>query len=249
MIKMFRALRADEIDVRVAIVKPTYVSLLLYKDARCDMNILDETVGAMNWQRSHLNGNANCVVSIYDTAKGQWISKEDTGTESNTEKEKGQASDSFKRACFNWGIGRELYTSPPIMVWANSGAVTIDGSKCFDKFYVSNIETDNGVIQALEIKNRKTNKVAFTYETKQQTKQVAPTKAPQPTAEPPKPQKTVYRCEVCGAEITDYIFEGKVLKTVNEILGHSINTYSKKMCFKCLKKQINADKAGAVNGN
>ena len=100
---VFRALRADEIDVRVSTVSGNGCSLLLYKDARCDMNILDETVGAMNWQRQHTRDNANCIVSIWDDEKNQWISKEDTGTESYTEKEKGLASDSFKRACFNWG--------------------------------------------------------------------------------------------------------------------------------------------------
>lgn len=120
MERKFRYLNADEIDVRVAtVVEGRGVSLLLYKDARADMNILDETVGAMNWQRSHTRDNANCIVSIWDDNKGQWISKEDTGTESYTEKEKGLASDSFKRACTNWGIGRELYTSPFIWIAAD----------------------------------------------------------------------------------------------------------------------------------
>lgn len=105
----FRCLRADEIECRVQQVKDNGLILLLYKDARCDMIILDETVGAMNWQREHRRDNANCVVSIWDSEKCQWIRKEDTGTESNTEAEKGLASDSFKRACVNWGIGRELY--------------------------------------------------------------------------------------------------------------------------------------------
>lgn len=99
----FRTLRADEIDVRVGSVGNGNATLLLYKDARCDMNILDETVGPMNWERKHLRENANCIVSIYDEDKKVWVSKEDTGTESNTEAEKGLASDSFKRACFNWG--------------------------------------------------------------------------------------------------------------------------------------------------
>ena len=111
----FRKLSADEIDCRLATVKQNGVSLLLYKDARCDQNILDETVGNMNWQRHHNRDNANCIVSIWDTEKKMWIEKEDTGTESYTEKEKGLASDSFKRACFNWGIGRELYTAP--FIW------------------------------------------------------------------------------------------------------------------------------------
>ena len=84
------------------------------------MNLLDETVGAENWQRRHRRDNANCIVSIYDEEKAQWVSKEDTGTESNTEKEKGLASDSFKRACVNWGIGRELYTAPRIKVYGDA---------------------------------------------------------------------------------------------------------------------------------
>jgi len=108
----FRKLRADEIDVRIGSTKSQKgTSLLLYKDARCDMNILDETVGALNWKREHTRENANCIVSIWDEDKKHWVSKEDTGTESNTEKEKGLASDSSKRSCFNWGIGRELYTA------------------------------------------------------------------------------------------------------------------------------------------
>ena len=113
---MFRLLREDEIDVRIATINEKGASLLLYKDARCDMNILDETVGAFNWKREHTRDNANCIVSLWDGAKKEWVSKEDTGTESFTEKEKGLASDSFKRACFNWGIGRELYTAPFIYV-------------------------------------------------------------------------------------------------------------------------------------
>ena len=89
---MFRDLRSDEIDVRIATVSDKGVSLLLYKDARCDMNILDETVGPYNWKRKHTRDNANCTVEIWDKEKNEWISKEDTGTESNTEKEKGLAS-------------------------------------------------------------------------------------------------------------------------------------------------------------
>lgn len=120
---VFRLLRADEIDVRVGQVKESGCSLLLYKDARCDMNILDESVGALNWTREHGRDNANCVVSVWDEKKSSWVSKEDTGVESNTEKEKGLASDSFKRACVNWGIGRELYTAP--FIWIESKNLTM----------------------------------------------------------------------------------------------------------------------------
>jgi len=116
-----RTLKPNEIECRAQIVKKKGCSLLLYKDARCDMKILDETFGAMNWQRKHrvVNGNLFCDVQIWDEDKEQWITKEDVGVESRSEAEKGQASDSFKRACFNVGIGRELYTSPFVWVSLN----------------------------------------------------------------------------------------------------------------------------------
>ena len=125
----FRRLNADEIEVRVAQVKADKLSVLLYKDARVDQRLLDETVGAMAWQRSHeiIGGNLYCTVSIYCKELDAWVSKQDVGTESNTEKEKGQASDSFKRACFNWGIGRELYTAPSI--WINNPDAGIETEK------------------------------------------------------------------------------------------------------------------------
>lgn len=162
----FRKLKADEIECRVSIVKSNGISLLLYKDARCDMNILDEEIGPMNWTRSHSRNNANCTVSIWDQDKCQWISKEDTGKESFTEKEKGLASDSFKRACFNWGIGRELYTAP--FIWINEFKCKIEEKKdkkgftCSDNFYVSVIDYDEmGCISVLQIKNSKTHKVVY----------------------------------------------------------------------------------------
>lgn len=141
----FRLLRADEIECRVAQVKANGLSLLLYKDARCDMNILDETVGSFNWKRSHSRDNANCTVELWDSDKKQWVAKEDTGTESYTEKEKGLASDSFKRACFNWGIGRELYTAPFIWIASDKCKIVPNNGKftCYDRFQVAEIGYDN----------------------------------------------------------------------------------------------------------
>lgn len=140
-------------------VKANGLSLLLYKDARCDMNILDETVGPYNWQRTHSRDNANCTVSLWDDEKKQWISKEDTGTESNTEAEKGLASDSFKRACFNWGIGRELYTAP--FIWVDASVCNITNGKCYDKFKVTDIKIEDKKIVYLQIVNEKTGSVVF----------------------------------------------------------------------------------------
>lgn len=167
----FRKLEAHEIECRIATVKRSGVTLLLYKDARCDMNILDETVGASNWQRHHTRENANCTVSIWDAEKTQWIEKEDTGTESFTEKEKGLASDSFKRSCFNWGIGRELYTAPFLWIGAENCKIEETNRKdnygnavytCRDRFYVSDITYDDkNRIVSIVIKNPKTHKVVF----------------------------------------------------------------------------------------
>ena len=169
---MFRDLKANEIDVRIAQVKEKGLSLLLYKDARVDQNILDETVGEMNWQKHYTRDNANCIVAIWDKEKAQWIEKEDTGTESYTEKEKGLASDSFKRACFNWGIGRELYTSPFIWITAENCNIKATTRKdsygntiftCNDKFIVEAIQITNKEITGLAIKNQNTNKRVFVY--------------------------------------------------------------------------------------
>lgn len=141
----FRTLKAEEIDCRVASQNDKGVTYLLYKDARVDMNILDETVGPMNWQRAHTRDNANCIISIWDSEKNQWISKEDTGTESFSEAEKGLASDSFKRAGFNWGIGRELYTAPFIWISADKLDITDRNGKKYvkDTIKVSKIEYDD----------------------------------------------------------------------------------------------------------
>ena len=168
----FRDLRADEIEIRVAMCRANGLSLLLYKDARCDMNILDETVGAMNWQRSHSRDNANCTVSIWDEDKSQWISKEDTGTESNTEREKGLASDSFKRACFSWGIGRELYTSPFIWIPADKCNIKTKGNgyACNDKFVVEQIIIENKKIVALSIRNKTTRQRVFCEDNRKKDK-------------------------------------------------------------------------------
>ena len=169
----FRTLKAEEIDCRISQIASNYCTLLLYKDARVDQNILDETVGAMNWQKRYLRENANCIVGIWDEDKKQWVEKEDTGTESFTEKEKGLASDSFKRACFNWGIGRELYTAPSILIFPRKdmGGITKpeeESKEFFQKpdgkyttktrFYVDYIDYDeNKNIKDLIIRDHKGN--------------------------------------------------------------------------------------------
>ena len=180
--KKLRFLNADEIECRVGTINSKGCSLLLYKDARVDMKILDETYGVGNWQRTHevINGNLFCTIEIWNDKINQWVKKQDVGTESYTEKEKGQASDSFKRAGFNVGIGRELYTSP--FIWISPKAdmkpyntKDIDGNDAnefypykgegYNKVYttktqfsVEEIDYDeNGVINKLTIKDHKGN--------------------------------------------------------------------------------------------
>lgn len=138
-----RLLGPDEIECRIGTISEKGLSLLLYKDARADMKILDEVFGVTGWQRKHevIGGNLYCMVSIWDEEKKQWVSKMDVGTESYAEKEKGQASDSFKRACVSIGIGRELYTAPFIWIPASKVNIQKKGDKLFtyDKFSVRDI--------------------------------------------------------------------------------------------------------------
>ena len=128
--KKIPLLTAQDVECRVQQITENQngygAILLLYKDARVDMKILDQVYGEMNWQRKHtvINGQLFCSVLIWDESKKQWIEKQDVGTESATEAEKGRASDSFKRACFNVGIGRELYNAPFVYIKLDSSEVT-----------------------------------------------------------------------------------------------------------------------------
>lgn len=173
--RTFRLLKADEIQVRVAQVGETYTQFLLYKDARCDMNILDETVGAGNWQceYSTLKDNLYCRIGIWNKVIGQWIWKEDCGVESRENEgneKKGEASDAFKRAGFKWGIGRELYTAPKIAVFTEQiggatereyqGRKYYNLKKPYQVFSVKEISyDDNGNIMKLTITDSKGNVV------------------------------------------------------------------------------------------
>ena len=161
-----RLLRADEIECRIGTINEKGLSLLLYKDARADMKILDETFGVFGWKRTHqsIDGNLYCTVEIWDSEKQSWIAKQDVGTVSYTEKEKGQASDSFKRACVSVGIGRELYSAPFIWVSAQKCNIQRRNDKliCYDKFSVSEISySKDREITALSIVNSDTGEVIY----------------------------------------------------------------------------------------
>ena len=221
----FRALRAEEIDCRVSQVKQNGCALLLYKDARCDQSILDETVGCMNWMRHHSRDNANCIVSIWDAEKAQWIEKEDTGTESNTEKEKGLASDSFKRACFNWGIGRELYTAP--FIWIPAEACDIQskgqGYTTYDRFEVKAIDIQQKKIVGLQIVNCKRGAVVYSYGTLRSN-------IAQNTHNKPADAQEHVSCNKCGADIKP------VKKGTQTLTGAMVAQQTGGMCLKCYKE-------------
>lgn len=173
-----RLLRADEIECRVSTINIYGLRLLLYKDARVDQKILDEMFTPFGWQRTHqeMDGKLYCTVSVWDDKRKQWISKQDVGTASYSDKEKGQASDSFKRACFNWGIGRELYTAPDI--WVPAARVHIKENKekkghyhTTDRFSVQSISyNEHREVSALTIVDQD-RKIVFQMGQRQDTPQ------------------------------------------------------------------------------
>ena len=236
----FRTLRADEIDCRVSQIRENGLTILLYKDARCDMNLLDETVGPMNWIRTHSRENANCTVGIWDEDKEQWITKEDTGTESNTEAEKGLASDSFKRACFNWGIGRELYTAP--FIWIPAKSCNIKEGRngkpaCYDRFRVTGIDyNENREITSLEITNMATGNVCYSY---------GKAARHEPKEEKPKsePKNREWLCADCGKPITAAKI-GETEYPAEFIMKTSQRRHGLNLCATCLtQRKANADES------
>ena len=224
----FRPLRNDEVDVRIGQqLDNGDVILLLYKDARCDMNILDES--GVLWQRKHYEckGNLFCSVGIYISGLGEWVWKDDCGTESFTEKEKGEASDSFKRACFNWGIGRELYTAPFIYIKADKLKFADKKSPngkpiCKTKFRVKDMAVENGRIVRLCICDEKGNDLF--------TDGYGRMKTEDPVI-----------CEGCGNPITATLGKDKKFISISKIAETSRKvtkeTYGEEhiLCSECLK--------------
>lgn len=173
--RQFRLLEKDEIECRISEISKSGngLSLLLYKTARTDAALLDETVGWQNWQNQFecIDGKMYCGIGIYsrheDENWSEWVWKWDCGTESNTEAEKGQASDAFKRAGFKWGIGAELYSSPRIWISADKCEIKEVGGKfrCYDTFSVEKIAYDDKEnISGLAIRNDKTGKRCFVWQ-------------------------------------------------------------------------------------
>lgn len=222
-----RLLNANEIEVRVQSVKSNGCILLLYKDARVDMRILDETYGPTGWKRTHevINGNLFCNIDIWDDIKKQWIRKQDVGVESYTEKEKGQASDSFKRAGFNVGIGRELYTAPFIWINLQAGEVKDKGGKAYINprlhFKVKSIGYNNKrEINSLEIEDNN-HRIRYSLG-KQIVNNSSKSNIQNIQAKESKHDGKLH-CEKCGIDIT---------KTV---ANFSKKKYGKMLCMNCQK--------------
>ena len=152
MLKEIPLLTPKDVELRVQQINKTqhgfYATLLVYKEARTDMNILDEVFGAMNWQRKHKiasDGTMCCSILVWDEEKNHWVEKEDAGQESYSEAVKGKASDSFKRAGVNWGIGRELYNAPNIFFKLDDSEVKVTGDgkyKTYSHFNVREMAYD-----------------------------------------------------------------------------------------------------------
>ena len=203
----FRALRADEIELRIGTVSKKGFSLLCYKDSRCDMNILDETFGMFGWQRDHkeIKGNLYCGVGVLDTNVG-WVWKWDCGTESYTEKEKGEASDSFKRACFNLGIGRELYTSPFIWISGHLDDKGKPDQKYVGGLRVTEVEYDESTsrrtITKMVIKD-KDNVVAFSFGTNKPSVKKVPKKELNPLSKEALIAFLISKCDEKRFRVSD----------------------------------------------
>lgn len=233
--RTFRLLAADEIECRQAEVDKNgnYLTLLLYKTARTDAQLLDETFGAKRWQCRYecIDGKMYCGIGIYDSELKEWVWKWNVGTESNTEAEKGEASDALKRAGFVWGIGTELYSAPRIKIYKEKCEIKeFNGkNKCFDNFVVSNIAYDDkGNITALQIKNKTKNVIAFTLGSESEKP------APKPEAKlAPKPAEKKF-CEQCSKPIEDYLnAEGKRISAQRHIDG-CIKKFGRLLCMDCI---------------
>lgn len=233
MNKEIPLLSASDVELRVAQIiqgkSGTFAILLVYKNARVDMRILDEVFGVMNWQRKHdvINDSLYCTVSIYDEGKKEWISKQDVGVPSNSEATKGEASDAFKRACFNWGIGRELYSAPDIRIKLNDDEVVLGNNskpKTYAKFLVEEMTFDKELNKFTSFKViDKDGKVRFNINPNNKLIEHKMEPAKVMEAIPPCVASNV--CSQCHASIKS-----------SKVLEYAIGKYGVPICYDCQKK-------------
>lgn len=246
----FRVLSADEIEVRFKTAIDGSGLFLLYKTARCDMAILDAVVGAENWQNKFYECNGDLFCSLGIKIEGEWVWKDDCGTEGSAGEGKSTASDARKRAGFAWGIGRELYTAPRIFI---EGAVDRNGNLLKDYKFLTVTEVgydENRRINRLEISNRYG--VVFAYGAGKKPaapkadSSAAPAKSKQAKTDSKADEKkntgkqankptddAVLCCEACGAEITPYITDNGKMVSVERLVAQSQSLYGKNLCVAC----------------
>ena len=230
--KQFRTLRPDEIECRVAQCNEKGASILLYKTARTDADILDETVGAQNWENDFklVDGVLYGGIGIDYVGNGKLIWKWDAGTESNTEAEKGRASDAFKRAGFKHGIGRELYSAPFIWIDAAKCERLKKNDKtgrwqCYDQFDVTEISYDDAErIKTLTLALK--GKTVYTFG------HGAAPQEPKQTAKP-------FNCSVCGNAVVPVSFDGKNY-SARAIAEQTTKKKGQCMCWDCYMKAVQA---------
>lgn len=234
-----RSLKPNEIEIRVQQITANGVQLLLYKDSRCDKRILDETFGITGWKNKfeEVKGNLFCTISIWDDDKKQWIDKCDCGTESFSEKEKGEASDAFKRAGFNVGIGRELYTR--IFYFANvptKKEVDKNGKEKwvmenpYEKFEIVELETNEETEKIEKIKIADSSgKIVFSYP-KGKTQSVT-----QSAKKEDKVQKSTVEMITDEQVKLIHVLFGKIEKSENQIFKHFTNDLAKENVYKTYK--------------
>lgn len=231
----FRTLTKDEIECRVGqLSKTESISLLLYKDARVDQKMLDETFGMFGWQKRYerdSKGNLFCTVSI-KSPDGEWIEKSDVGTESNMESTKGEASDAFKRACFNWGIGRELYTAPQI--WIKPADYKKGGKSTYDKFVVTDIGYDkSGNIIRLEIENRSLKKTVFKWSSGEKEESPAESNGKITTSKISQLRKQMDADKVSEVKLLKHLGLKGLDEMTEDTLSVVVNTWSTEIVPKC----------------
>lgn len=255
-------LEAADIECRVQSVSMTRngkvgAVLLIYKDARVDMRIMDKIFGPYGWQRTHelIDGTLYCNIDIWDEEKKCWVRKQDAGVESNTEKEKGRASDAFKRAGFNVGIGRELYTAPFtwIELWEGEyyKAGSQNGKDVYRtssgvKFSVSEIDYDeNRRIKTLVIVDKDGN-VRFSFGSTQRSAPApnqASNKGSNKNSAPGNNNRgesaTAIKCRNCSKTIQDTFRQDGSMMTASEVAFFSSQRYGVPYCADCMKKLEN----------
>ena len=220
--RTFRLLNADEIECRAQSVKENGVILLLYKTARTDAQLLDETIGIYNWQCKYevIDGVLYCNLGIRKEGTNDWVWKSNCGVESNTEAEKGRASDALKRVGFTVGLGTELYSAPFIFIPSSKANIVKRGDRyiCNDEFVVSKIGYDNQErINELEISVK--GEVVWRLGTRKIT------------------SSDVTLCEKCGKPIVAYEVNGKTVYPAKHIERSKQKYDGHVYCIDCIKNE------------